>query len=56
MGQPRRREADDARPAHRVDAPESRKDQPLSVGLSLLVWLVLAAAAWAVVALVLRLA
>ena len=56
MGHPRRREADGARPAQRAEASESRKDQPLSLGLSLLIWLVMAAAAWAVVALVLRLA
>lgn len=55
MGNPRRREADDARPAQRAEVAESRKDQPLSLGLSLLIWLIMAAAAWAVVALVLRL-
>jgi hypothetical protein len=56
MGHPRRREADDARPAQRVEVADGRKDQPLGLGLSLLVWLVMAAVAWAVVALVLRLA
>ena len=56
MGHPRRREADDARPAQRAEVAESRKDQPLSLGLSLLIWLVMAGAAWAIVALVLRVA
>lgn len=56
MGHPRRKEADDVRPAQRAEIAEGRKDQPLGWGLSLLVWLVMAGAAWAVVALVLRLA
>lgn len=56
MGNPRRREADEVRPAHHVDAAESRKDKPLSLGLSLLVWILMAVLAWCAVALVLRLA
>jgi len=56
MGHPRRKEADDVRPAQGAEFTQSRKDQPLSWGLSLLVWLVMAGGAWAVVALALRLA
>ncbi|CAN7390893.1 hypothetical protein LJR219_002396 [Phenylobacterium sp. LjRoot219] len=55
MGHARRRDADEARPAQHADAVETRKDQPLSLGLSLLIWFVMAGLAWAAVALVLRL-
>lgn len=56
MGHARRRDADEARPAGHADVAETRKDQPLSLGLSLLIWVLMAGLAWAAVALVLRLA
>jgi hypothetical protein len=56
MGQARRRDADEARPTPHGDVAPTRKDQPLSLGLSLLIWVVMAGLAWAAVALVLRLA
>lgn len=56
MGQARRRDEGEAQAAQPVRTAENRKDQPLSIGLSLLIWIVMAGLAWAAVALVLRLA
>lgn len=50
-----RRVTDDEQAPRPLAPGEADKNQPLSVGLSLLVWTIMAALAWGAVALVLRL-